>query len=310
LNTGGSVFLGNTVAAFEDQNNRYNTGIGSSVFQSIVSGTGNTALGAIASQLATANYNTMAGYFAMGSAYTNGIFNTGLGQSVLNYTTTGSYNTALGAQSIWENTTGNYNVGVGVNVLSSSTTGNENTGIGYYAERYNTTGNYNTGIGASALTVNTTGHNNVAIGNDANVTINNLSNATAIGYSAQVAQSNSLVLGGTGANAVKAGIGATTPLSTLDITGTTGTVVKSDQVAGTNNPDNTASIWHYTSGMGSITLPAAASYTNRIYIIVNQTGATCNISSYNDLAGTAQTTLATGASIMIVSNGVNWLRIR
>src|SRR5687767_15351948 len=36
------------------------------------------------------------------------------------------------------------------------------------------------------------------------------------------------------------------------------------------SPNNTASIWLYTSGAGTITLPAAASNTNRMYIIVNR----------------------------------------
>ena len=44
-----------------------------------------------------------------------------------------------------------------------------------------------------------------------------LTNATAIGYRARVTQSNSLVLGGTGVNAVNVGIGTTTPTARLTI---------------------------------------------------------------------------------------------
>jgi flagellar basal body rod protein FlgG len=54
-------------------------------------------------------------------------------------------------------------------------------------------------------------------GNLADVTTNNLSNATAIGYNAKIAASNSMVLGATGVNQVKVGIGTTTPSTTLDI---------------------------------------------------------------------------------------------
>ena len=47
-----------------------------------------------------------------------------------------------------------------------------------------------------------------------------LTNATAIGYGAQVGESNALVLGGTGGNAVMVGIGTPTPHYTLDVQGT------------------------------------------------------------------------------------------
>jgi hypothetical protein len=159
------------------------------------------------------------------------------------------------------------------------------------------------------LTNNTIGSYNIAIGHLADVSSGNLSNATAIGYNAKVSQSNSLVLGGTGADAVKVGIGTPTPLSTLDVNGTIGVKVKSGQDAGTNDPDNTASIWLYSTGMGTITLPAAASCTNRIYIIVNQTGSTINITSFNNLAGAVQTTLATAISITLMSDGADWLQV-
>lgn len=85
--------------------------------------------------------------------------------------------------------------------------------------------------------------------------------------------------------------------------------IKSGQVAGINNPDNTASVWRYTLGTGSIILPDAITNANRLYMIVNQTGTALTISSYNDLAGVAKTTLNTCAAI-IVSDGVSWLQIR
>jgi trimeric autotransporter adhesin len=310
FNIGGSTYLGQNAGAYDDMNNRFNTSVGYSTLRLISSGKGNTVIGAVGCQVTKTNNNTAAGSFALGNGDGTGTTNTALGYYALNSTTSGSYNTAAGASSLQVNNTGSYNIGLGTSSLYGNTAGSENVGIGSLAARYNSTGNYNIAIGPNTMFTNIAGNKNIVIGSNADVTADNLTNAIAIGNSAQVAQSNSLVLGGTGANAVMAGIGTTTPLSTLEVTGTTGLTIKSAQVAGTNNPDNTASIWHYTSGTGAITLPAAASYSNRLFVIVNQTGATLNTSSYNNLAGAAQTTLATGTSIMIVSNGTAWLRIR
>jgi len=73
-----------------------------------------------------------------------------------------------------------------------------------------------TAVGEQALASNTTGSGLTCIGflctaGDA------ISNATAIGAHAVVAQSNSVVLGGTGPYAVKVGIGTTTPSNILTI---------------------------------------------------------------------------------------------
>lgn len=317
LNTGRSVFLGESAGYLDDGNNRYNVGIGTNVMQqgstAATTTTGITAIGNNSSQSTTntASYNTSAGTFALGNYGVNGNFNTAFGETALLSHTDGSYNTALGTQALLYNTTGNYNVGIGYNSLGQNTSGSENTAIGRSAVAGNNTGNYNIGIGNNVLNNHTTASNNIMIGNYANTTTLNLSNASSIGYNADVARSNSLVLGRAfGPTVTQTGIGTTTPLSTLDITGTAAMTVKSGQVAGTDNPDITASVWLYTSGTGTITLPAATDCANRIFNIVNQTGATVNISSYNNLAGTAQTTQLSGTSMTIVSNGTAWLQIR
>jgi hypothetical protein len=108
--------------------------------------------------------------------------------SILN--TTGYGNTAIGLEALYSNTTGGYNMavglGAGVNSSNGKTTGSSNTFIGYQS-----------GTGTPIQ----------------------LNNATAIGANALVSASNSLVLGGTGANAVKVGIGTTIPMETLDVVG-------------------------------------------------------------------------------------------
>jgi hypothetical protein len=180
-----------------------------------------------------------------------GTFNTFIGQGAGNFTMTGGGNTASGTQALASNTTGSGNAASGYQALNANTTGNSNTASGYLAllatngsnntaSGYealaeNQTGNQNTANGARALWMNTTGSNNVAIGYFSGVSPNgasgnitgvnntflgtysgpgtatNLSNATAIGANALVSQSNALVLGGTGANAVSVGIGTPTP---------------------------------------------------------------------------------------------------
>lgn len=307
LNTGMSVYLGENAGLNDDLTNNSNVGIGYNALAGIVSGGSNVAVGYQALQNTTGNSNTGIGYQAM-MANTTGESNTAVGQNALLNSTTGSYNIALGAQALSGSNTGNSNIGIGSSALSANTSGLENVGIGPNSMTGNTTGTYNVGIGSGALATNTTGTNNIAIGHLADVTTGNLTNATAIGYNAKVAQSNSLVLGGTGADAVKVGVANPTPLSTLDVNGAIGIKVKSGQNAGVNNPDNTASIWLYSTGAGTISLPAAATCTNRLYIIVNQSGAARNISSYQNLAGAAQTTLANATSITIMSNGTNWLQ--
>lgn len=97
-----------------------------------------------------------------------------------------------------ENTSSNSSTSLGYQSLLSNT-GIGNTAMGYHALLNNITGTYNTALGYGA---------------DAG---NGLTNATAIGANAIVSESNALVLGGTGANAVNVGIGLPNPGVTLDV---------------------------------------------------------------------------------------------
>jgi carbonic anhydrase/acetyltransferase-like protein (isoleucine patch superfamily) len=134
--------------------------------------------------------------------------------------TTGSYNTFVGHQSGLHNTTGADNTFIGISSGLSNTTGSSNYFGGYNAGVMNTTGSGNTFGGYSSGSGNTTGSNNTLIGMNADVTSGNLTNAGAIGYNAKVSQSNSFVIGGTGADAVRVGIGITAPVTTLHVNGT------------------------------------------------------------------------------------------
>ena len=144
------------------------------------------------------------------------------GPNAGNFTMTGGYNSATGPSALFFNTTGSNNTANGLASLYSNTSGSNNTAGGMNALSYNTTGIRNTASGGYSLYTNTTGSNNTAVGYMADVSSANLTNATALGYNAKVGTSNSLVLGGTGADAVKVGIGTTTPQGALDVVSTTG----------------------------------------------------------------------------------------
>ncbi|MGD0710406.1 MAG: tail fiber domain-containing protein [Bacteroidales bacterium] len=166
--------------------------------------------------------NTSWGIDALNPAE-KGTYNTAIGIQALQEDTLGELNTAIGSQALWKNTTAGWNTAIGVDALVFQSFSNggvawvsDNVAVGINALQNNqptstTTGIQNTAVGNNALTTNTTGSLNTAIGYYADVSNAALTNATAIGANAIVGESNALVLGGTGANAVKVGIGTTTP---------------------------------------------------------------------------------------------------
>ena len=202
--------------------------------------TGNQTISGGNLALDNTNGTGTAGVITLGGAsfiHNFGGNNTFVGVNSGNFTMTGHGNTAFGITALAADTTGVANTASGLGALPVNTAGNDNTASGLHALYLNTTGSYNTGSGVDALYANNTGSYNTALGYQAGggvqngsngtfvgamakSTVDNLSNAAAIGYSAQVAESNALVLGGTGANAVSVGIGTATPQFTLDVQGT------------------------------------------------------------------------------------------
>ncbi|MSP13982.1 MAG: hypothetical protein EXR62_13630 [Chloroflexi bacterium] len=199
----------------------------------------NTAVGAGALGANTSgNTNTAIGYHAL-LTNTIGVGNTALGNLSLRTNISGTSNTALGNVSLFSNTSGTENTAAGDSALVSNLTGSTNTGLGVVALSANTNGSFNTAVGAYALSSNTIGNRNTAVGyyaggfnSFANLVGSNntyigynaapgafgpFTNATAIGYNATVSASNSLVLGGLGADAVKVGIGTAAPGTALHV---------------------------------------------------------------------------------------------
>lgn len=150
----------------------------------------------------------------------NGIQNTAIGNYVLRFNTTGNYNSAIGMNALRFNTTGNENIAIGGYALYLNNTGNSNTANGVNALYSNTSGTGNMALGfqagytATPANANTIGSYNVFLGYNSGpgvASASNLQNAIAIGKNALVNASNSMVLGGTGGDAVNVGVGTASP---------------------------------------------------------------------------------------------------
>jgi hypothetical protein len=190
----------------------------------------NTLVGVSAGNPAmTGNNNTSLGYNTL-SSNSSGTDNAAAGEYALHANTTGSYNTAVGGFSLYNNTSAGSNVGLGYYALLASTDAGGNTAVGYSALANNCSGVptgctaiNNTAVGNFAgigSNSNTSGYNNTFVGyNSGPGTSTPIHNATAIGENAWVSLSNSMALGGTGADAVNVGIGTSSPSHTLDVMG-------------------------------------------------------------------------------------------
>ncbi len=146
--------------------------------------------------------NTGTGNIFVGA--NNGLFNTAIS------------NTFVGQAAGRDNVGGGDNTFIGRNAGLVNTAGTLNVIVGSGAGQAST-GSGNTFVGYRAGFVNTSGVRNTLIGREADVATSGLTNAIAIGYQAVAGASNTLVLGGTGANAVNVGIGTSTPHAQLQL---------------------------------------------------------------------------------------------
>jgi hypothetical protein len=162
-----------------------------------------------------------------GNTTMTGTGNSAVGALAFLSNTTGSNNTAIGSGALPYVTGGNLNTAVGAAALLGLGSGSSNVEVGGRQAEPNFTGSYNTFVGAGSGAVgNGILNSTMAIGAGAIVGVsnNNYTNATAIGANAQVAADNALVLGSingvNGATAsVNVGIGTRIPLATLDVAG-------------------------------------------------------------------------------------------
>ena len=169
----------------------------------------NTAIGFSSfNSSTTGNYNTSVGYRTLYSN-TTGHNNTAIGFKAIYSTTIGEANTGVGNLALYSNIRGNLNSGLGDSALYRNTLGNDNAAIGKSALFNNTTGADNTATGFFALATNSTGTFNAAFGSHADVTTGNLTNATAIGAYTVVDASNKVVIGNTSITSIGGQVGWT-----------------------------------------------------------------------------------------------------
>jgi hypothetical protein len=237
-----------------------------------------------------------------------------IGNDAGNANIEGNNNVAIGSEALAANK-GSYNFALGTHALQDNINGNDNIGIGNFAG-YNSDGNNNIYIG-SGTGESVIGTRNIIIGREL-ATNRTLSNALWIDVentNTPLIQGNfdsnkSLKINGVFSVSNKMGAGIDTPKSQMDINGTMGLKVKSGLVAGVDEIDESASLWIYTLGTGSIILTAASNVPNRIYTIINKTANSLTISDYKDLLNVTQTTIVSGSSLWLVSDGTDWQQIK
>jgi hypothetical protein len=228
-----------------------------------VTAIGNYALGSLndCETLTGASHCSMT---AIGSSAlannTTGYWNTAVGSGAMIFNTTGSQNNAFGTSAMTNNTTGGGNQGIGFSALSNNVIGNGNTAIGGQALQASLSSS-NVGIGQYAGIYQVGGSGgNVFLGSqsglgvvgvsnsDSNSTIDTqmvflgyqasrdpngmastttMVNSMALGSRSQVGASNSVAIGGTGAQSVNVGVGTSTPYALVSIHAGTGKTLPS-----------------------------------------------------------------------------------
>lgn len=251
-----------------------------------------------------------------GTSQTLGYDNVFIGTNSGYNNTVGVYNTFVGNQSGVNNVSGNANTFLGTKSGNLSTTIN-NTFIGSQSGRYTTDGANNTFLGSlSGVTsvvgnANTTGSNNTFLGYASGAASSTqLVGATAIGYNALVGCSDCLVLGD--AN-VKVGIGSTSPVARLSITGSGLTTGKAFEITNSSNASKFTVLDNGSVTLAnSISIGTTGSYQQGGFIILNASTTGSNISvgqsAGNALASggaTGKNNTAIGYSSLFSSASIN-----
>jgi hypothetical protein len=278
-----------------------------------------TIYGASAGQAITyGGSNSLFGYGA-GAKITTGADNTVVGSNSLVNATGGGKNIAIGPNVLYNVVSGEHNIALGY-YTANAVTGTGNVYMGSYTAFSNTTGNYNIGIGFTANPLSTTGSNQLNIGNLIYGTGTHSATSRKVFTRAGSSQSGNMWEwqnnAGTALTVIDAsgfiGQGVATPLSSFDSTGSIGLNVV------TLSADTTLDNTHYlvnvdaSGGNKTITLPAAAGVTRRIYIIKksDSSGNTVTIDANGAETIDGATTKVVNtqfAGYTIQCNGTSWM---
>lgn len=217
-----NTFMG-SLAGEKNTTGRENSFFGAYAGQKNSTGDSNSFFGQSAgSSNTTGDRNSFFGFEA-GQFNTTGLNNTFIGQKSGEDNTSGELNTFIGSSSGKQNTTGGENTFVGQSSGDDNINGHDNTFVGRASGSKNVSGSLNTFLGYSSGDVNARGSRNTLLGANSRVdTIANLGKvdrAIAIGHLAEVGCDNCAVIGGTGIDAVKVGIGTPVPTALLHVEG-------------------------------------------------------------------------------------------
>jgi hypothetical protein len=312
--TGNNNHFDGYAAGFSNTTAVENTFIGNQSGRSNTTGSSNHFVGFNAGYSNTTGGSNYFSGWKAGYSNTTGSNNHFEGYNPGYWNTTGHDNLFIGSGAGFNNTTGNENTFVGIAGVDN-TLGNANVFVGYLAGVGNTGGSANTVLGYRAGYTNTpsnanvTGNFNTFIGYNAGPgTASQLTNASAIGANALVSQSNSIVIGGAGADAVKVGIGTSTPGASIHIV-SNGTPASGDIHTETNSASDQSSMQFRrsqgtnatptsvlaTDGLGRINF---AGHNGTAYVIASiiqsfaETSFNSSINSYLTLHTTQNGTIA------------------
>lgn len=194
----------------------YNTAVGDAALNGNTTGFYNTAIGAYAADtISTSAYVTSIGAFSMFRATASE--SVAVGTNTLYYSE-GQYNTAVGNSTFGELRAGASNTALGHYAMPALTTGNTNIAIGHRSGNTITTGSRNILIGDLAGNGTLTSTSNIALGNSATIG-DALSYAVTIGNDSSVTTSNTVVLGRSIDNIVMGATGDDGSGNKLQVTG-------------------------------------------------------------------------------------------
>jgi len=107
----------------------------------------------------------------------------------------------------------------------------------------------------------------------------------------------------------KVGIGTTAPTSNFQVSGSQGGAILSISANITLDATHNTVIIPNGSAF-TVTLPSAAGITGRQYRIVNKVSGSITVGNYINLLGATVSTIGTGTSIFVMSDGTNWQQIQ